>query len=166
MDKSKKQSKCDIQKEYLKKIFRSMLETNKTIMQLQMTLTEKEEEKKGLKKFVKETEKAVEIINSICHYEILVSLYNSFINGKETYFVTLCKTINNKKTIVHWDRTEKGFKEFIKLEEEAKAKTKAEYEEKIKEREMIEKAKQEGKKIEMVYIDGKLKPQIVDAPLN
>ena len=159
-----KKDLIDIQKVRLKRIFVSMLETNIAIMKFQLTLTDKEEEQKGLKKFISESKKAIEIINSVSHYEILVSLYNTFLNGKETYFATLCKTINNKKTIVHWDRTEKGFKEFIALESEAKAKTKAEYEKKLKEKEMIEKAKEEGKKVEMVYIDGKLQPRIVEEP--
>ena len=161
-----RKEKVDTQKELLKKLFVMMLETNIAIMQFQKTLTDKEEDIKGLKKFIKESEKAIEIINSIVHYEILVSLYNTFLNGKETYFVTLCKTVNNKKTIVRWDRTEKGFKEFVTLESEAKAKSKAEYEKKLKEQEMIKKAKEEGKKVEMVYIDGKLQPRIVEEQLS
>lgn len=161
-----KKELIDVQKARLKKIFVSMLETNMAVMEFQITLTDKQEEIKGLKRFVSESKKAIEIINSVVHYEILVSLYNTFLNGKETYFATLCKTINNKKTIVRWDRTQKGFKEFIALESEAKAKTKAEYEKKMQEKEMIEKAKEEGKKVEMVYVDGKLQPRIVEEPVN
>lgn len=161
-----KKELIDVQKARLKKIFVSLLETNMAVMEFQLTLTDKPEEIKGLKRFVSESKKAIEIINSVVHYEILVSLYNTFLNGKETYFATLCKTINNKKTIVHWDRTQKGFKEFIALESEAKAKTKAEYEKKLKEKEMIEKAKEEGKKVEMVYVDGKLQPRIVEEQVN
>lgn len=161
-----KKDLIDVQKARLKKIFVSMLETNMAVMQFQITLTDKPEEIKGLKKFVSESKKAIDIINSVVHYEILVSLYNTFLNGKETYFATLCKTINNKKTIVRWDRTKIGFNEFIKLESEAKAKSKAEYEKKLKEKEMIEKAKEEGKKVEMVYVDGKLQPRIVEEPVN
>lgn len=158
--------KLQSQKEQLKRLFVLMLETNIQIMKFQKTLTDKEEDIKGLKKFIRESEKAIEIVNSINHYEILVSLYNTFLNGKETYFVTLCKTVNNKDTIKKWDRTEKGFKLFLQLESEAKAKTKAEYEKKLAEKEMIEKAKKEGKKVEMVLVDGKLQPRIVDEPLN
>ena len=161
-----KKDLIDVQKSRLKRVFVSLLETNIAIMDFQLTLTDKAEEKKGLKKFISESKKAIELINSVSHYEILVSLYNTFVNGKETYFVTLCKTVNNKKTIVRWDRTKKGFNEFIKLESEAKAKSKAEYEKKLKEKEMIQKAKEEGKKVEMVYVDGKLQPRIVEEPLN
>ena len=161
-----KEEKITKQKELLKKIFTSMLETNSNIMKFQLTLTDKAEDKKGLKGFIKQTEKAIKIVQGVRHYEILVSLYNTFINKKETYFMTLCKTVNNKQTILKWDRTEKGFKVFLQLENEAKAKSKEEYEKKVKQQEMIKKAKEEGKKIEMVYINGKLEPQIVEEPLS
>lgn len=158
----KKFNKVDVQKARLKNIFLDILRTNISIMEFQITLTDDPKDQKGLKRFVKETYKAMEIVTSITHYEILVSLYNTFLNGKETYFTTLCKTINNKNTIVKWDRTEKGFKLFLKLESDAKAKSKEEYEKKLKEQEMIKKAKAEGKKVEMVFVDGKLQPRIVE----
>lgn len=161
-----KEEKITKQKELLKKTFVKMLETNIEIMKFQMTLTDKEDDIKGLKKFVKQTEKAISIVQSVVHYEILVSLYNTFISQKETYFMTLCKTINNKETIVKWDRTEKGFKLFLQLENEAKAKSKEEYEKKLAQQEMIKKAKEEGKKIEMVYVNGKLEPRVVEEPLS
>ena len=154
--------KSEKQKELLKKVFVKMLETNIEIMNFQMTLAKTSEELKGLKKFVKETEKAIEIVNSVRHNEILVSLYNTYINSKETYFMSLCKVINRKDTIVKWDRTEKGFKLFQQLENEAKAKSKEEYEKKQAEQEMIAKAKAEGKRIEMVYENGKITPRIVE----
>ena len=157
-----KHSKLDVQKERLKAIFRGMLTTNMAIMVFQLTLTDDPNEQKGLKKFIRDSEKAIKIIDGIVHYEILVSLYNTFLNGKETYFTTLCKTINNKNTIVKWDRTEKGFKLFQKLESDARAKSKEEYEKKLAQQEMIKKAKEEGKKVEMVYVDGKLQPRIVE----
>ena len=154
--------KAEVQKLRLKSIFLALLDTNISIMQFQLTLTDKEEDIKGLKKFISESKKAQNLINSIRHYEILVSLYNTFINGKETYFATLCKTINSKNTIIKWDRTEKGFKEFVALESEAKARSKKEYEKKLAQQEAIKKAKEEGKKVEMVYVDGKLQPRIVE----
>jgi len=161
-----KEEKITKQKELLKKAFVKMLETNIEIMKFQMTLTKKEDDIKGLKKFVKQTEKAISIIQSVVHYEILVSLYNTFISQKETYFMTLCKTVNNKETIVKWDRTKRGFKLFLQLESEAKAKSKEEYEKKLAQQEMFKKAKEEGKKIEMVYVNGKLEPRVVEEPLD
>lgn len=158
----KKIEKAEVQKARLKRIFWNMLDTNISIMQFQLTLTDNEEDIKGLKKFISESKKAQNLIGSIRHYEILVSLYNTFINGKETYFATLCKTINSKNTIKKWDRTAKGFKEFVALESEAKARSKEEYEKKLAQQEAIKKAKEEGKKVEMVYVDGKLQPRIVE----
>lgn len=161
-----KTTKLDVQKRRLKTIFTDMLLTNIAIMEFQLTLTDKEEDKKGLKRFIKESKKAIEIINSVSHYEILVSLYNTFLNGKEVYFASLCKTINNKATIVKWDRTEKGFKLFLELENQAKAKSQEEYNKRLEQQEMIKKAKEEGKKVEMVLVDGKLQPRIVEEKTN
>lgn len=154
--------KSEKQKEMLKKIFVKMLETNIEIMRFQMTLTDKADEIKGLKHFVKESEKAIKLIQGVRHYEILVSLYNTYINGKETYFMSMCRIINRRDTIVKWDRTEKGFKLFQQLESEAKAKSKEEMEKKKAEQEMIAKAKAEGKQIEMVLENGKITPRIVE----
>ena len=166
MGQKTKTSKLDVQKRKLKTVFTDMLLTNIAIMEFQLTLTSDDKDIKGLKKFIKDSKKAIEIVTSITHYEILVSLYNTFLNGKETYFVTLCKTINNKATIVKWDRTEKGFKLFLELENQAKAKSKEEYEKRLAEQETIRKAKEEGKKVEMVYVDGKLQPRIVEEKKN
>lgn len=154
--------KSEKQKEMLKKIFVKMLETNIEIMRFQITLTDKANEIKGLKHYVKESEKAIKLIQGVRHYEILVSLYNTYINSKETYFMSLCKIINRKDTIVKWDRTEKGFKLFQQLESEAKAKSKEEMEKKKAEQEMIAKAKADGKQIEMVFENGKITPRIVE----
>lgn len=148
--------------EQLKAIFTKMLETNIEIMLFQITLTKKEEEIRGLKKFIRNTKKAIEIVNSVKHQDILISLYNAFVNGKETYFMSLVRTITNKDTILKWDRSEKGFKEFIKLENEAKAKTQAELEKKLAEQKAIQEAKASGKKVEMVFENGKLTPRIVE----
>lgn len=161
-----RKEKVDNQKELLKKIFTRLAETNIEIMRFQITLTKKEDEIKGLRKLIKTSEKAIEIINSVNHYEILVSLYNTFVNKKEFYFISIIQNIVNKNTIVKWDRSEKGFKQFLKLESEAQELAKKEQEEKIKEQEFVRKAKEEGKKVEMIYKDGKIKPIIVEEPLN
>lgn len=161
-----KKTKLDVQKRRLKSVFYTMLNTNIAIMEFQLTLTDKPDEQKGLKRFIKMSNKAIEIISQVNHYEILVSLYNTFINGKETYFATLCKTICMKNTITKWDRTEKGFKLFLELENQAKAKSQEEYNKRIEQQEMIKKAKEEGKKVEMVLVDGKIQPRIVEEKPN
>ena len=166
MGQKKKMNKLEIQKRRLKQVFVDMLTTNISIMQFQLTLTDKKDEQKGIKKFIKESKQAIEIINSVVHYDILVSLYNTFLNGKETYFMALSKTINRKDTIKKWDRTKKGYALFQKLESQASAKSKEEYENRLKQQEMVKKAKEEGKKIEMVLVDGKLQPRIVEEKAN
>ena len=166
MGQENKQRKLDVQKVKLKRLFCSIIDTNINVMDFQLTLTDKAEEIKGLKHFIKESNKAKEIINSIVHYEILVGLYNSFLNGKESYFLSLVRTVNRKDTIAKWDRTKKGFKEFQQKEIEARAKSEQEIKEKMAMQEMIRKAKEEGKKIEMVYVDGKLQPTIVEEKPN
>lgn len=150
------------QAEQLKAIFTKMLETNIEIMSFQITLTKKEDEIRGLKKFIRYTKKAIDIVNSVKHQDILISLYNAFLNGKETYFMSLVRTVNDKNTITKWDKSEKGYQEFLKLEEEAKAKSKEEYEKKLAEQKAIQEARASGKKVEMVYENGKLTPRIVE----
>ena len=156
-----KKDMLSVQKERLKKIFNNLVESTKSILEFQLTLTNKEEETKGIKRLIKKCDKCHEIINSIQHIEILISLYNSFISQKESYYVVLSSTIANKDTIIKWDRTKKGFKEFVELENQARAKSKEEYEQKQKQQEIIEKAKKDGKKVEFAYENGKLKPIIV-----
>ena len=166
MGHKKEINKLDVQKSRLKYVFYSMLETEISIMRFQLTLASEEEHIKGIKKVIKDSEKAKKIVTNITHYEILVSLYNAFINGKESFYVMLSSTINSKNKVAYWDRTKKGFQEFIRLEQEAKAQSQKDYEEKLKQQKLIQKAQQEGKKIEMIYENGKLKPIIVDKDSN
>ena len=143
-----------------------MLDSEIAIMEFQLTLTSEPEHIKGIKKVIKDSLKAKDIVISITHFEILASLYNSFVNGKESFYVMLSSTLNSKNKVTYWDRTKKGFKEFIALEEQAKAQTQKELEERLAQQEMIKKAQAEGKKIEMVYENGRLKPIIVDNKTN
>lgn len=158
--------KLSVQKARLKHVFVRLLETEKAIMCFQLTLATEPEHIKGIKKIIKDCDKAIETINGIVHYEILVSLYNAFVNGKESFYVMLSSTINSKNKVTYWDRTKKGFQEFIALEEQAKAQTQKELDERLEQQKLIQKAKEEGKKIEMIFQDGKLKPIIVDKPSN
>lgn len=153
--------KLNIQKGRIKKIFISMLETNMNIMEFQLTLTDKKDEKKGIKKIINSSKKSIKVVQELNHYEILVSLYNSFVNGKESYYVLLNAVIGGKQT-KYWDTSEKGFQEFLITESDAKAKTRAEVEENYKQKKTIADAIANGKKIEMVYDDGKLKPIIIE----
>ena len=158
--------KLSVQKTKLKCVFNALLETEIRIMDFQLTLTDDAETQKAIKKVIKDSRKAQEIVTKITHYEILVSLYNAFVNNKESYYVMLSATINAKNKITRWDRTEKGFKEFLLLEQQAKAQTQKELEERKQQQEMLQQAKKDGKKIEFAYENGKLKPIIVETKPN
>lgn len=166
MGQKTKKTKLDVQKERLKRVFATMLDSEIAIMEFQLTLASEKEHIKGIRKVIKNSLKAKEIVTSITHFEILASLYNAFVNGKESFYVMLSSTIISKNKVTYWDRTKKGFKEFIALEEQAKAQTQKELDERLAQQEMIKKAQEEGKKIEMVYENGKLKPIIVDNKTN
>ena len=166
MGHKKEIDKLNVQKERLKAVFNRLLDTEIAIMQFQLTLASEDEHIKGIKKVIKDSEKAKKIVTSITHYEILVSLYNAFVNGKESFYVMFSATVNAKNKVTYWDRTKKGFQEFIALEQQAKAQSQKDYEERLKQQEIIKKAKEEGKKIEMVFQDGKLKPIVVEEKSN
>lgn len=166
MGHKEKISKLDVQKQRLKVVFARLLDSEIAIMDFQLTLATEPEHIKGIKKVISTCNKAKRIIYGIVHYEILVSLYNAFVNGKESFYVMLSSTITSKNKITYWDRTKKGFNEFVALEEQAKAQTQKELDERLKQQEMIKKAQQEGKKVEMVFENGKLKPIVVDNKPN
>lgn len=159
-------SKIDVQKEKLKNVFYGMIHTNIAIMEFQKTLTDKEEEIKTIKKVINLSKKALDVISNVQHFEILVSLYNSFINGKESYYVTLIRTITLKTTIQRWDKSKKGFDEFLKMEIAAKSKSEQELKERQEQAEFIKKAQQEGKKIDFAFKDGKIQPVVVEEKAN
>lgn len=166
MGHKEQKSKLDVQKERLKVVFARLLESEIAILEFQLTLTNEPEHIKCIKKIINTCNKAKRIVYGIVHYEILASLYNSFVSGKESFYVMLSSTITSKNKITYWDRTQKGFKEFIVLEEQAKAQTQKELDERMKQQEMLKKAKEDGKKIEMVFENGKLKPIIVENKTN
>ena len=81
-------------------------------------------------------------------------------------FLNEAKTEREATAVVLAQAKEKGFQEFVKLEQEAKAQSQKDYEEKLEQQKIIQKAKEEGKKIEMILQDGKLKPIIVGDKTN
>lgn len=158
-------NKINVQKDKLKTLFIKLVETNIALIEFQLTLTSKKEEINGLKKVIKRSNRAIEIIKGIDHIEILSSLYNAYMNKKEPYFVSFVCTID-RKIINKWDKTEKGFKEFLEQEQEAIEKTEQEEKEKKETLDVIKKAKEEGKKIELLYKDGKIKPVVVNEKVD
>ena len=161
-----KKTKLDVQKERLIQIIKDLLQTNVDLMAFHKTLTNDANALKIINKSIKMTKRAIEIIGQVKHIEILQSLYNTLLSGKENYFVLVGTLITSKNKVYYWDNSEKGFKEFLELENEAKAKSKEEFEERKKQQEIIEKAKRENKKIEFALENGKIKPIIVGDMAN
>lgn len=161
-----KKTKADVQKELLKCVFTNLIDTTKHVLRFQLTLTDNPKEIEGIRQLIRHCDKSKLIIRDIEHIEILISLYNSFIAMKENYYVVFSETVANKKKITRWDKTKKGFKEFMELESKAIAQTQKELEQKKKEQEMIANARAQGKKVEMILKDGKLKPVIVESKPN
>ena len=120
-----------------------VLETNLEILKLKKGIATNLEQKKEIAKQVRLTKKAMDIIKSIKHDDILDSLYRSLIEKNEFWFCLVANVVSCKKTI-YWDKTENGYKEFVEKEEQAKKL----YEEELEKKKKIEQAKKEGKKIE------------------
>lgn len=150
-------------REYLIKIIKKVLETNIELMIYYKHCATDEKSKKVCNKSIKQTRRSLEKLPHIKHIEILQSLFNAIVGGKEFIFVSAGSLVGGKN-VEKWDSTEKGFKEFIKLEEESKKAYEQKVEEERKTREVVSKAKQEGKKVSFALIDGKMKPIIEDEP--
>lgn len=152
-------NKKEIKRKYLVNIIRKVLETNIELMAYYKHYATDEKSKRVCSKSIRQTKKSLERLPHIKHIEILQSLFNAVVSGKEVIFVSAGSLVGGKN-VERWDSTEKGFKEFMKLEEEAVKKAKEKAEEEQKERELIAKAKADGKQVDMVYMNGKLRPMI------
>ena len=115
-------------------------------------------------KLLRHCKSAERLVWSCQHIEILASLYNSFVSGKEQYYIVLTESIY--KNVKKWDTTKKGFEEFMKLEEEARAKYQEERDERVRQQELIKKAREEGRKVDFVFENGKLVPVILEENKN
>lgn len=122
---------------------------------------------KVLNKSIRQTNKALKEIYHIKHIEVLRAIYGDCV-GRIQGQLMIGGTLITSKAINKFDKTEKGFKEFLNIQEE----NKKIYEEKIKEQResqiAIEKAKEQGKKIEYMLdpVTKKLKPIIIDSGDN
>ena len=157
-------SKLDVQKERLKVVFARLLESEIAILEFQLTLTNEPEHIKGIKKIINTCNKAKRIVYGIVHYEILASLYNSFVSGKEQYYIILVESIY--KNVKKWDTTKQGFDEFKILDDEARNKFNADKKEREEQQLAIKKAREEGKKVDFVFENGKIKPVILEDEPN
>lgn len=150
-------------REHLIKIINGVLNTNIELMTYYKSIAIDEKSKQVCAKSIRQTKKSIEKLKSIKHFEILQSLYNAIIGGKEVVFVTAGSLISSK--MFNWyDKTEKGFKKFLELEEESKKETQNRLKEEQENKEFVEKAKANGKKVSYAYVNGKLKPVIEEEP--
>lgn len=140
-------------------IIRHVLETNIEIMTYYKFMAADDKSRRVCSKSIRQSRNAIKKLYHVKHIEILVSLYNTIVGGKEIIFVSGGSLICSKQ-FDRWDKTEKGFKEFLALEEESKKIQKEQMEQQRQTQEMVKKAKEEGKEVEMLYDNGKLKPII------
>lgn len=147
----------------IKKAIKSLIQANIDIMNYHLTINDDPNIIKVIKKNINRGRKALLIVDEIWHIEILESLYRSFIFGKEQYFALISATI--VKQARKWD-SEKGFVEFQELEKQAIEEQRKQEEERQHDEQVIKSAKEMGKKIEMVMKDGRLRPVVVEEPLN
>ena len=150
-----KNKEYELRQKQIVKILTKLLETNIEIMTFYKHLAVDDKSKRTCSKSIRQSKKAIEKLQHVQHLEILVSIYNTLIGGKEFVFVSGASLICSKN-FDYWDKTEKGFKEFIELEHQAKV----EQEQKLKEQHekdiALKKAKEEGKDIEHVLVDWKI----------
>lgn len=148
----------------LKEIIISMLNVEKSIIRLQRLQDNDTTHRQKYEKLIRHCENAINLVKNVQHIEILASLYNSFVSGKEQFYVILGESIY--KNVKKWDTTKKGFEEFLKLDEDARTKFNEEKEERERQQEMIKKAREEGKKIDFVFENGKLIPVVLEEKHN
>lgn len=149
------------EKRYLVDILTKVLETNIELMKYLKSVASDTKSKRVCTKSILNSRKAIETLPKIEHVEILKSLYNLLISGKENTFAVGGSVIISKQT-KYWDQTEEGFKEFIELENENKKKYQEQMEKRQKYQETLKQAKEQGKKVDMVYNNGELEPIIVE----
>lgn len=148
----------------LKALISSMISTSKRIIEFQRDNDDDPKHKATYEKLLRHCKSAERTLWGTQHIEILASLYNSFISGKEQYYIVLTESIY--KNVKRWDTTKKGFEEFKRLDEEARTKFNEEKEEREQQMDAIKKARESGKKVDFVFENGKLKPVIIEEKSN
>ena len=151
------------EREYIIDILTNILRANISLMSFYKDISTNKESSDICEKSIAQCEKGIKTINKIKHIEILRSLFNKIVSGKEYYFA-MCGSLCSFEKIKTWDTTKKGFKEFILLEKQAQDEAKKEFEEKQRQKEFVENAEKEGKQVEMIYDEKTktMKPIIVE----
>ena len=104
--------KEEIKRKYLISIIRKVLETNIELMTYYKHYATDEKSKRICSKSIRHTKKSLERLPLIKHIEILQSLFNAIVGGKEVIFVN-AGSIFCSMRVEKWDSTEKCFKEFL-----------------------------------------------------
>lgn len=148
----------------LKSIIAMMIATARQIIEFQKKNDNDPTHKKTFDKLLRHCKSAERTLWQTQHIEILASLYNSFVSGKEQYYIILVESIY--KNVKKWDTTKQGFDEFKRLDDEARNKFNADKKEREEQQLAIKKAREEGKKIDFVFENGKIKPVILEDKPN
>ena len=115
-----------------------------------------------LDKSIEQSIKAMEIVNGrIEHLEILRAIYNDYVNRISSHLIMGGALVCSPK-IQEWDKTEKGYNEFVIANREALKLAKQKAKEQQESQLAIQKAQEQGKKVQMLYdpVTKKVKPII------
>lgn len=146
-------------REHINAILSEIIQVSILLCDYNKSLTKDAEKRKKLNKYRKICLKASEQLYHFKHDEVVYSIYKNVVVGKEALF-TMCPSLINHKASKYFD-TDKGFKEFLKLEEQSAIEEKKAQEEILKKQKSIENAKKDGGKLDFVMKNGKLEPVIV-----
>ena len=116
---------------------------------------------KVLENAIEKSEKALVEIDKIEHLEILRAIYNDYVNKISSHLVMGGALVISPK-IQEWDKTEKGYNEFVIANKEALKLAKQKAKEQQESQLAIQKAQEQGKKVQMLYdpVTKKVKPII------
>ena len=122
---------------------------------------------KVINKSINQSKKALEEIYHINHIEVLRALYADCV-GQVQGHLMVGGTLITAKTTYNFDKTEEGFEEFKRIQEENRLLHETKMKEQKENAELIKKAKEEGKKVEYVYdpVSKKARPMIVEENNN
>ena len=157
-----------LERKHLIKIITKFLETNIENCNFMKKLYAKDEKTvKIINKSINQSKKSLELIHQIKHLEILRAIYGDCVGKLQAQFM-VGGTLITSKTTQRFDKTEKGFEEFIRIQKENQELYMQKMKEKKENAELIAKAKEEGKKVEYVVdpVTKKTRPMIVEENNN
>ena len=122
---------------------------------------------KVFNKSILQSKKSLVLVKEIKHIEILRAVYGDIV-GRSSGILMLCGTEICSKQLKIWDNSEKGFKEFLELQEENQKIMAQKLKEKQESAEIMKKAKEQGKKVEMLYdtVAKKVRPVVMEEKNN